>query len=464
MKTEKFDAIIIGSGQAGNPLAFALAAAGERVAIIESSKLGGTCLNTGCTPTKTYVASARAAWAVSHAAKLGIRASIDKVDLKAIRKRKDKIVNESRSGLEKALTTNQKITLIRGKAMFKGDKIITVNGALYTADRIYINVGARPRIPKGFEAVKAMTNESILRLSKLPDHLIIVGGSYIGLEFAQMFRRFGSKVTVIEKDDYLIGREDPETSVCIAEILKAEGVNIRLGVNCISGKTLKSGKIKVKVDCKDGAPTLTGSHLLLATGRQSNADQLGLIATNIAVDEKGYVQVDDALQTAVEGVFALGDCNGKGAFTHTAYNDFEIVNHNRQNKTRRKVSDRIINYALYTDPPLGRAGLSLNQAIDQGIETLYGRMEMKHVARAKEKGEMQGFMEVVVDAKTEKIVGAAVLGTGGDEIIGVFLAAMYSGTPYTILRDSVQTHPTVTELIPTMLQNLKPVKRKRKAP
>lgn len=461
METHHFDVLIIGSGQAGNPLAAALAKAGKKVALVEKDKLGGTCVNDGCTPTKAYVASARAAWAARNAKRLGVTVGKVQVDLKAIKARKDNIVQKSRSGLAEMIDKNPGIRLFRGAAKFVDSKSVEVNGQKISADQIFINVGARPRIVDGFETVKFYTNTSILEIDKIPEKLIVIGGSYIGLEFAQMFNRFGSRVTIVEMKDRLIDREDAETSQTIAEILENEGIKLELSSECIAGKPFGKDGVEVLLNCTSGKRSIRGSAILMATGRQSNADLLALHNAGIKQDEKGYIQVNDHCETNVKNIFAVGDCNGRGAFTHTAYNDFEIVN-SFLNGGKRKLSDRFVNYALYIDPAMGRAGLSRDQALAEGIEILYGRREMKQVSRAIEKGETQGFMDVVIDKKTEKIIGATVLGTGGDEIIAVFLAAMYAGASYTTLRDSVQAHPTVSELIPTMLQNLKTIRPSRK--
>lgn len=462
MDQSHYQAIIIGSGQAGNPLAFALAEAGKSVVLIEKDKLGGTCVNVGCTPTKTYVASARAAWVARNAYKLGVK-PIGKVeiDLKSVKARKDQIISNAHTGLSKMIDDHKNITLIRGAAKFADAKTIEVNGKQITADQIFINVGARPRTPEGFEKVKFYSNSSILEIEEIPEKLIVVGGSYIGIEFAQIFSRFGSKVTIVEMNDRLINREDKETSQIIAEILKGDGIELELGANCIGGKPFGDNGVEVDLNCSGEKRSIRGSAILMATGRQSNADLLALHNAGIKHDERNHIQVNEFCETNVENVFALGDCNGQGAFTHTAYNDFEIVN-SYLNGGNRKLSDRLTNYALYMDPPMGRAGLSRDAALEKGIEILYGRMEMKNISRAKEKGETQGFMEVVIDKKSEKIIGATVLGTGGDEIIGVFLATMYAKASYKTLRDSVQTHPTVTELIPTMLQDLKEINPEKK--
>ena len=461
MDTSHYDAIIIGSGQAGNPLASSLAEAGKTVVLIEKDKLGGTCVNVGCTPTKAYVASARAAWAARNAHKLGVK-QLGKVevDLKAVKARKDQIITNSHKALGGMIDGNPKIILIRGAAKFAEAKTIEVNGEQLTADQIFINVGARPRSPKGFEKVKYFTNESILEVEEIPEKLIVVGGSYIGIEFAQIFSRFGSSVTIVEMNDRLINREDEETSNIIADILENEGIELELGAKCIGGKPFGDNGVEVQLLCSGEKRSIRGSAILMATGRQSNADLLELNNAGINHDERDHIIVNEFCETNVESVFAMGDCNGEGAFTHTAYNDFEIVN-SFLNGGKRSLRDRYMNYALYMDPPMGRAGLSRDAALKKGIDILYGRMEMKHVARAVEKGETNGFMEVVIDKKTEKIIGATVLGIGGDEIIAVFLATMYAGASYKILRDSVQTHPTVCELIPTMLQDVKEIKSKK---
>lgn len=461
MDIQHFDAIIIGSGQAGNPLASAFAKAGKRVALIEKDKLGGVCVNTGCTPTKVYVASARAAWAARNAKNLGINVGDIKVDLKAIKARKDKIVKKSRFTLSNMVDEKSQIHLFRGAAKFADSKTVEVNGQKLSADKIFINVGARPHVVDGFEKVKFLTNESILEIDEIPEKLIVIGGSYIGLEFAQIFSRFGSKVTVVEMNDRLISREDVETSKMIEQILENEGIELELGAKCIGGKPYGENGVEVQLHCSGNKRSIRGSAILMATGRQSNADLLALHDAGIKQDERNHILVNDYCETNVKNIFAVGDCNGQGAFTHTAYNDFEIVS-DYLNGGTRKLSDRFTNYALYIDPPMGRAGLSRDQALEQGIDILYGRKEMSHIARAIEKGETQGFMEVVIDQKTEKIIGATVLGTGGDEIIAVFLATMYSGASYKTLRDSVQTHPTVSELIPTMLKDLQALKPTKK--
>ncbi len=455
MKTSIFDAIIIGSGQAGTPLAFKLASLGKKVAFIEKEHLGGTCLNIGCTPTKAYVASARRMYDALNGEALGvIIPKGTKADLKKIKERKDTLIKESVDGIKKGIEKNENITFFKGTAKFTDQKTVEVNGQKISAEQIFINVGARPFIPEAFESVNYLTNQSILELETLPEHLVIVGGSYIGLEFGQMFRRFGSKVTIIEKGDRIISREDDDVSSEIQKILESEGVEFRLQADCLGATTNADGSISIKLDCKSGDPLIQASHVLFAVGRLPNTDLLNLSAVGIKTDEKGYIQVNDSLETNVPGVYALGDCNGRGAFTHTAYNDFEIVSANLFDKENRKVSDRILTYGLFVDPPLGRAGITLREAKENKLNALVGYRAMDKIARAKEKGETDGFMRVIVDAETNKILGATVLGVCGDEIISGILNVMYADAPYTVIRDSIQIHPTVSELIPTMLEGL----------
>ena len=454
MKT--FDAIIIGSGQAGTPLVFKLAAQGQKVAFIEKEHFGGTCLNVGCTPTKAYVASARRMWDAQHGEALGIEIPEGaKADLQKIKARKDGLIKKSVDGIAQGVEKNENITYFKGEARFEGKKIVEVNDERLTADEIYINVGGRPYVPEGYEDIPYLTNQSILELEELPEHLLIVGGSYIGLEFGQMFSRFGSKVTIIERGSSIIGREDEEASSTIQEFMEADGVDFRLEANCISAKKNQDGSISAQIDCsKEGAIEIQGSHLLLAVGRRPNTDGLQLEKTGVETNDKGFILVDDDLETNIKGIFALGDCNGKGAFTHTAYNDYEIIADNKFEGKDRKVSDRILTYGLFVDPPMGRVGITQKEAEKKGLEVLIGHRPFSRISRAKEKGETHGYMSVVVDAKTKKILGATVLGVGGDEIISGLINIMYADVSYEVIRDSVQPHPTVSELIPTMLESL----------
>lgn len=452
---KNFDYIIIGSGQAGTPLAFSLSKEGT-VAIIERSFLGGTCVNNGCIPTKTYVASARRIWDAFHGDELGIEIPIGvKANLKKIKARKDKLVGDSRSNIEKAIWNNEKIELYKGEAHFLSNYEVKVGDKILTAKNIFINVGARAVVPTEYQGVPFYTNENILEITDLPKHLIIIGGSYIGLEFGQMFKRFGSKVTIIERNKKLINREDETVSDMVAEIMKSDGVNLVFNAENIKVKQNNKSSISVVVDTKE----MKGSHLLLAIGRSPNTDTLQLANTTIEVDKRNYIKVDDYCQTNVPGVFAIGDCNGQGAFTHTSYNDFQIVESYLLRKKERKISDRITTYGLFIDPPLGRIGMTKKEAIDKGYEIAVGYRPMTKVGRAQEKGETFGFMEAVIDVKTNLFLGACVLGVGGDEIINGITNLMYAKQPYTFLRDAVHIHPTVSELIPTMLEDLKAIGR-----
>ena len=454
--TKRYDAIIIGSGQAGTPLVFKMASKGMNVAFIEKEHFGGTCLNVGCTPTKTYVASARRMWEAKNGEDLGIIIPDGAyADLKKVKARKDALIKKSVDGITNGVEKNEHITFYSGEAKFEDQKIVSVNGEFITADEIYINVGGRSFIPDGYDSIPYLTSTSILDMEEIPEHLIIIGGSYIGLEFGHMFRRFGAKVTIIEKFPSIIGREDEETSATVQKFMEDEGVEFKLGVECISAKKSEDGGVSVSLDCsKNGDLLMTGSHILLAAGRVPNTDTLQLDKAGIITNEKGYIEVNDYLETNVPGVYALGDCNGKGAFTHTAYNDFEIIAENKFDGKDRKVSDRILTYGLFVDPPLGRVGMTKKQALDKGLDILCGHRAFSRISRAKEKGETNGFMSVVVDAKTKKILGATVLGVGGDEIISSFINIMYADTSYEVVRDSVQPHPTVSELIPTMLETV----------
>ncbi|MDX1640799.1 MAG: FAD-containing oxidoreductase [Balneolaceae bacterium] len=452
-----FDAIIIGIGQAGPALAARCASEGLNTAIIERHKFGGTCVNTGCTPTKAMVASARAAHMARRGDEFGVEIDGDiRVDFKKVQARKDRLVKESSEGVESWLKKTENLTVIEGHARFVDNHTITVNDQQLKAEKIFINVGGRAFIPSGFDSVDYLTNASVMDLDTLPDHLIIVGGSYVGLEFGQMFRRFGSKVTIIERGPRLIGKEDEEISNAIHDMLQEEGIQFRFNAECI-GASGEGNDITVNIDCEQGPPTVTGSHLLLATGRQPNTDDLGLENTDIETDENGFIKTDDVLKTDAEHIWALGDCNGKGAFTHTAYNDFEIVAANLFNNDPRKVSDRILCYALYTDPPLARIGMNEEQARQSGRNILVGYREMARIARAKERSEKTGFIRILVDADTDKILGATIFGINGDEIIHSLLDVMYADKPYTVISRAIHIHPTISELIPTILQNLEPL-------
>jgi pyruvate/2-oxoglutarate dehydrogenase complex dihydrolipoamide dehydrogenase (E3) component len=455
----EFDAIIIGAGQAGPALAARLTGAGMTVAFVERKLFGGTCVNTGCTPTKTLVASAYAAHLARRAADFGIvfEGSV-RVDMKRVKARADAVVAESRTGVERRLRDMAGCTVVEGHARFEAPNRVRVERELLAAPRVFVNVGGRASVPDmpGVHDVPFLNNRSILELDHLPEHLVVVGGSYVGLEFAQMYRRFGAEVTVIEKFGRLVAREDEEISEAIREILSDEGINVRTGAECISLAPHDRG-VAVGINCQDGEPEWVGSHVLLAVGRVPNTDDLGLEAAGVETDPRGYIKVDDGLATNVPGIWALGDCNGRGAFTHTAYNDFEIIAANLLDGESRRVSDRVPGYALYIDPPLGRAGMTERDARAKGRPLLVGRRPMSHVSRAVEKGETKGLMKVVVDAESRRILGAAILGTGGDEAIHGVLDIMHAGLPYDVLQQAVPIHPTVSELIPTILGEMRPV-------
>jgi len=461
--TETFDAIIIGAGQAGPPLAGRLTGAGKTVALIERHLFGGTCVNTGCTPTKTFVASAKVAHQARRAKEFGVRLEGEVlVDMPAVKRRKDTIITQSRDNLEKWVKGMDGCTVLEGHARFEAPHEVRVSGTqsgdrLLRAGQIFINVGGRALIPDmpGVDTVPYLTNTSVLELETLPSHLLVIGGSYIGLEFGQMFRRFGSAVTVIERGPRLIGREDEDVSEAIESIFAAEGIAVRTGAKCISFG-MRGNQIAAQLQCLEGEPEIVGSHILLAVGRRPNTDDLGLERAGVAVDERGYILVDEELRTNVSGIWAMGDCNGRGAFTHTSYNDFEIIADNLLAGARRKVSDRIGCYGLFIDPPLGRVGATETEARAAGKRIRVGKRPMTRVKRAVEKGEPQGFMKAIVDADTNQILGAAILGVGGDEAVHAILDTMSAKAPYTTLKNTVHIHPTVAELIPTILGELQP--------
>jgi pyruvate/2-oxoglutarate dehydrogenase complex dihydrolipoamide dehydrogenase (E3) component len=452
-----FDAIIIGTGQAGPSLAFRLAGAGMKVAVVERHLVGGTCVNTGCTPTKAMVASAYAARIARRGAEYGVVIGGDVgIDMRRVKARKDAIVAAARDGRTSALENAANITLYRGHARFASPQVVEIPGERLRAERIFVNVGGRAFVPPmpGITEVPYLTNSSMMDVDFLPRHLIIVGGSYIGLEFGQMYRRFGSRVTIIEMAARLVRHEDEDVSAAIKDIVEREGVEVRLNAECVS--LVKRGdEIVAKVNWTEGAPEVAGSHLLLAVGRQPNTDDLDLDKAGVRCDERGYIVVDDRLQTTAPGIWALGDCNGKGAFTHTAYNDFEIVAANLLDQDPRKVSERITAYALYIDPPLGRVGMTLAEARNSGRRVLAGERPMTRVARAVEKGETHGFMRILVDGDSEEILGASLLGTGCDEAVHAILDLMYAKAPYTVMQRAMHIDPTVSELLPTILGDLK---------
>ncbi|SCU75238.1 Dihydrolipoamide dehydrogenase PdhL [Cupriavidus necator] len=453
-----FDAIIIGTGQAGPALAARLAGSGMKTAVIERARFGGTCVNTGCIPTKTLIASAYAAQLARRAAEYGVTIGGPvAVDMKQVKARKDEISGRSSNGVQQWMRGLENGTVYQGHARFESAHSVRVNGELLEADRIFVNVGGRALVPPmpGLDQVPYLTNSGMMEVDFLPEHLIVIGGSYVGLEFGQMYRRFGARVTVVEKGPRLIQREDEDVSQAVLEILEAEGIEIRLNANCLSARR-EGDHIAVGLDCSDGARDVHGSHLLLAVGRVPNTEDLGLDQAGVETDARGYIQVDEQLRTNVPGIWALGDCNGRGAFTHTSYNDYEIVAANLLDNDPRRLTDRIAAYAMFIDPPLGRAGMTEAEARQSGRRLLVGSRPMSRVGRAVEKGESQGFMKVVVDADTRMILGAAILGVTGDEVIHSLLDIMYAKAPYTTISRAMHIHPTVSELVPTLLQELRP--------
>jgi pyruvate/2-oxoglutarate dehydrogenase complex dihydrolipoamide dehydrogenase (E3) component len=455
-----YDAIVIGTGQAGPSLARRLADAGQKVAVIERGRFGGTCINTGCTPTKTMVASAYAMHVARRGADYGFSgASEIKADMKRVKARKDEIVGQSTHGVERSLRGRKNCTVYTGHGRFTAPHEVAVGGDALRAERIFLDVGGRAAIPPiaGLDQVSYLTNSSMMNVDFLPRHLLVLGGSYIALEFGQMFRRFGSEVTIVSPGPRLIKREDEEVSQAVAGFLAREGVTIHTNAKSLS-LSKRGDDIVMALDCEGEAREVVGSHLLVATGRRPNTDDLGLDRAGIKTDAHGYIEVDDELRTSVPGIWALGDCNGRGAFTHTSYNDFEIVAANLLDGDHRKVSDRITAYALYTDPPLGRAGMTEAEVRRSGRHALVARIAMEDVSRAAEKGETEGFMKVLVDADTKQFLGASFLGSSGDEAIHCILDLMYAKAPYTVMQRAVHIHPTIAEFIPTMLEGLAPLK------
>ena len=455
----QFDAIVIGTGQSGPSLADRLSDEGMKVAVLERNLFGGTCVNVGCVPTKTLVASARAAHMARRGSEFGV--VIDepiRVDMKQVKARKDAIVAQSNSGVTGWMKSLDNGTVFEGHGRFEGPKRVSVNGDSLEAERIFINVGARavaPPIP-GLDKVDYLTNSSMMDVDFLPHHLVIIGGSYIALEFAQMYRRFGSDVTVIERGPRLISREDEDISLAIRDILVRDGVSVRCEAGVERVEKIGDDAI-VHLTTPEGTEQVSGSHLLVAVGRRPNTDDLGLDAAGVEIDDRGFVKVDDQLRTTVPGIWAIGDCNGLAAFTHTSYNDFEIVAANLFDDDPRRVSDRISCYGLFIDPPLGRVGMTEQQVRTSGRNALVGTRAMADVGRARERSETDGFIKIHVDAETKQILGAAILGVNGDEVVHSLLDIMYAKAPYTVIQRAMHIHPTVSELIPTVLADLEPL-------
>lgn len=448
--SEQWDAIILGSGQAGNPLAVALSNAGKKTALIESKHVGGTCVNEGCTPTKTMVASARVAYLARRGVDFGVHTSGVRVDMARVRERKRAIVESFRTGNEKRLDSAN-VELIRGEGRFVGPKRIEVNGRTLEAEWIFINTGLRSRVPEieGIADVPLLDNASVMELDVVPEHLLVLGGGYVGLEFAQMFRRFGSRVTVIHKGGQLLEREDEDVAAEVKKILEEDGIEILLNANTMRA----SGAVELRMELPEGTRTVTGSHLLVATGRVPNTEALGLEAAGIATDERGYVRVNEFLETTVDGVYALGDVKGGPAFTHISYDDYRTVKANLLDGESRTTRGRFVPYTIYIDPQLGRVGLSENEARRLGREIRVAKMPMSSVARALEMAETRGFMKIVVDAETERILGAAVLGLEGGELMSMIEIAMMGGLKFTALRDATLAHPTLAESLNNVFSN-----------
>jgi pyruvate/2-oxoglutarate dehydrogenase complex dihydrolipoamide dehydrogenase (E3) component len=457
---QKFDSIIIGAGQAGPSLAKSLCQKGYKVAIIEQAHFGGTCVNTGCTPTKTLVANAKIIQSVRNGKAFGVNIDHFQIDYKTIKARKDAIVKAGTEGVKNSLQSTEGCTVLEGHASFESPNQIKVGNYLIEGDKIFINVGSRSHIPKieGLEKIPYLTNSSLLDIESIPSHLLILGGGYIGLEFAQIYRRFGSQVTVIQRNPVIMPKEDQDVSEALQKILEKEGIEFY--TNALNFEVLpdsQKGHIHAQIEQNGKKQDISGTHLLIATGRIPNTADLGLDKAGVKVDKRGYITVDDQLRTSQPHIWALGDCNGKGAFTHTSYNDYEIVRDNILENGTRKVTDRIPIYGLFTDPPLGRVGLTEQEAQQQHKDVLVAKLPMTAVARAREKGETEGFLKIVVEGKTKQILGASFLGTTCDEVVQLIAAIMSAKAPYSVIEQTVFIHPTVSELIPTLLSKLEKI-------
>ena len=455
----EFDAIVIGTGQSGPALARRMAGEGWKVAVLERDRPGGTCVNTGCIPTKTLVASAKVAAMARRASEFGV--VLDgpvRVDMRRVMERVRAVSGASRESVARSLETNPRITFVRGHGRLVAPDRVRVGADELRAPRIFLNVGARPAEPDlpGAADVPHLDNASLLALDELPAHLIVVGGSYVGLEFGQAYRRFGSEVTILQRGPRLVPREDPDVSEALRAFLEKEGITVRTGAECVS-LARRGDAIVARVDCEEGAPEVVGSHLLLAVGRVPNTDDLGLEAAGVAVDSRGHVVVDEELRTSVPGIWALGDCNGHGGFTHTSYNDYEVVEASLFDGGGRKWTDRIPAYALFTDPPLGRCGMNEREARASGREVLVAKYAMEDVGRAFERGETEGFLKVLVDARSKQILGASLLGIEGDEVMHTLLDLMYAKAPYTVITRAMHVHPTVSEYLPSLFYGLEPL-------
>jgi pyruvate/2-oxoglutarate dehydrogenase complex dihydrolipoamide dehydrogenase (E3) component len=453
----KYDAIIIGSGQGGNPLAYSLADLGWSVALIEKKYLGGTCINTGCTPTKTMVHRAQVAHYARNAARWGVNASNVSVDLPKIVAQKDEVVLSFRSGRQKQVDKRANLRLHRGHARFVGTHQLMADEDLLESEKVFIDTGCRPSTPEipGLETVPYLTNESAMQLTTLPEHLLILGGGYIGLEFGQMFRRYGSRVTVLHTGKQIISREDPETAAELQRALEVEGIQVLLNTRT-TGVANKNGAVTLSFESPAGSSTVIGSHVLVATGRRPNTDDLGLDKAGIETDKSGYIKVNGRLETNVPGVWALGDCKGGPAFTHISYNDFQILYANLVEGKDLSIENRLVPSCVFTDPQLGGVGMTEKEARAKGFKVKIGRCPMTYVARAIERGETAGLMKIVVDASNDRVLGASILATEGGELVQILSTLMLAKQPYTLLKGAIYIHPTLAEGFFTLMEDVRP--------
>ncbi len=461
MSVTHYDCLVIGAGQAGGPLASALAESGRKTAIVEREHVGGTCINEGCTPTKTMVASARVAYLARRGADYGVQTGPVSVDLAKVRQRKRDIVNSWRDGGEKRLRQSEGLDVFMGEASFTGPKALHIqlnNGDALdvTADQIFINAGARPFVPSipGLDSIPFLNSTTIMELDKIPEHLLILGGGYIGLEFGQMFRRFGSKVTIVQRGARLLGREDADVADEVTAIMRQDGIEILLNTEAVSVSQSSAGNVVLTVKTAEGERSLEGSHLLAAVGRVPNSDRLNLSSTGVKTDQRGFIPVNEHLETNVAGIYALGDVNGGPAFTHISYDDYRIIRENLIHHGTRTTKDRILPYTVFMDPQLGRVGLTEEDAKQQGLNIRVAKMPMSSVARADEMDEMRGMMKAIVDVDTKQILGCAILGIEGGEIMGALSIAMMGHVPYTTLADAVFAHPTLMESLNNLFTGL----------